>query len=81
MMIPQVYAAITDAEEKADKFYYQVQSEHIGKRKQNVPLKIGDWNHKVGIVKERNIDGLYGLENQNEAQKQLKNSIIPVTSS
>lgn len=30
-------------------------------------LVIGDWNAKVGKLKEENVVGLYGLRNRNEA--------------
>ena len=64
IIVIQLYASITDAEEAAvDKFYEDLQEflELTG--------IIGDWNAKAGSQKIPGVIGKFGLGVQNEADK------------
>lgn len=62
LMVIQVYAPTTDAEEEhIDGFYDHVQFEFDKTCKKNVLLVVVDWNAKIGNINEENIDVLFDL--------------------
>lgn len=60
MMITQVYASTTEAEEDVDEFYAHIQFEIDRISKQNVPHHDADWNAKVRNIKKKNVLWLHG---------------------
>lgn len=59
MTIIQIYIPIIATEEgENDYFYGQVQFEIEKKYKQDVLLVAGNWNAKMGNIKEENVVGL-----------------------
>lgn len=55
MTIIQVSALRTDTEEKVTEFYVQIQIEIDRICKQSMLFVVGDWNSKVGNIKEKKV--------------------------
>ena len=72
IMVIQVYAPITNAEEaEAEWFYDDLQDRLELTPKKDVHFIIGDWNAKVGSQEITGITGKFGLGVQNEAVQRL----------
>ena len=72
IIVIQVYALISNAEEaKVEWFYEDVQDLLELTPKKDVLFVIGDWNAKVGRQETPGVTGTFGLEVQNEAGQRL----------
>jgi len=70
--IVQVYAPTADAgDEKHEEFYASLQETIDYVPKGDVPMIMGDWNAKVGDKGVKNIAGLHGLGDKNDAGEKL----------
>ena len=70
IIVIQVYAPITNAEEdEVEQFYEDLQD--LLTSKKDVLFIIGDWNAKVGSQEIPGITGKFGLGVQNEAGQRL----------
>ena len=75
IMVIQVYAPTSNAEEaEAEWFYEDPQDLLEVKPKKDVLFIIGDWNAKVGSQETPGITGRFGLGVQNEAGQRLIDS-------
>ena len=69
----QVYTPISNADEaKVEQFYEDLQDLLEPTLKKDVLFIIGDWNAKVGSQGIPSVTGRFGLEVQNETQRNLK---------
>ena len=72
MMVIQVYALTSNAEEiKAEQFYEDLQDLLELKPQKDALFIIGDWNAKVGSQETLGVTGKFGLGIQNEAGQRL----------
>ena len=72
IMVIQVYALISNAEEaEVEQFYEDLQDLLELTPKKDVFFIIGDWNAKVGIQETPGVTGKFGLGVQNEAGQRL----------
>ena len=72
IMIIQVYALTSNAEEaEVEWFYEDLQDLLELTPKKDVLFSIGDWNAKVGSQETPGVTGKFGLGVQNEARKRL----------
>ena len=72
VMVIQVYALISNAEEaEVEQFYEDLQDLLELAPKKDVFFIIGDWNAKVGIQETPGVTGKFGLGVQNEAGQRL----------
>ena len=72
IMVIQVYALISKAEEaEVEQFYEDLQDLLELTPKKDVLFIIGDWNAKVGSKETPGVTGKFGLGVQNEAGQRL----------
>ena len=72
MMVLQVYAPTSNAEEaEVEQFYEDLQDLLELTHKKDVLFIIGDWNAKVGSQEIPRVTGKFGLGVQNKARKRL----------
>ena len=72
MMVIQVYAPTSNAEEaEVEQFYEDLQDISELTPKKDVLFTIGDWNAKVGSQETLGVTGKFGLGIQNEAGQRL----------
>ena len=72
IMITQVYALTSNAEEaEVEQFYEELQDLLELTPKKDVLFIIGDWNAKVGSQETAGVTGKFGLGVQNEAGQRL----------
>ena len=67
----QVYAPTSNAEEKVERFYEDLQDLLEQTPKKHVLFIIGDWNAKVGRQELPGVTGKFGLGVQNEERQRL----------
>ena len=72
IMVIQVYALTSNAEEAEDEQYYEDLQDLLElTQEKDVPFIIGDWNTKVGNQETPGVTGKFGLGVQNEAGQRL----------
>ena len=72
IMVTQVYALTSKAEEAEVEWFYEVLQDLLELTpKKDVLFIIGNWNTKVGSQETRGITGKFGLGVQNEAGQRL----------
>ena len=72
IMVIQVYAPTSNAEEaEVEWFYEDLQDLLVLTPKKDIFFIIGDWNAKVGSQETPGVTGKFGLEVQNEAGQRL----------
>ena len=72
IMVIQVYAPISNAEEaEVEQFYEDLQDRLELTPKKDVLFIIGDWNAQVGSQETPAVTWKFGLEVQNEAEQRL----------
>ena len=67
----QVYAPTSNAEEKVERFYEDLQDLLERTHKKDVLFIIGDWNAKVGSQETPGVTAKFGLGIRNEAGQRL----------
>ena len=71
IMVIEVYALTSNAEEaEAEQFYEDLQNLELTPKK-HVLFIMGDWNAKVGSQETSGVIGKFGLGVQNEASQRL----------
>ena len=77
IMVIQVYAPTSNAEEaEVEQFYEDLQDHLELTLKKDVLFIIGDWNAKVGSQEIAGVTGKFGLGVQNEGAQRL-NRVLP----
>ena len=72
VMVIQVYAPTTNAEEAEVQWFYEDLQDLLQLTpKKDILFFIGDWNAKVGSQEKPGVTGRFGLGVQNEAEQRL----------